>query len=65
MDLFFRIQAYNYEEAHGEAKLLTSCGANLIMGAGHNPWGSLLVKTEPNRIFGHFVVNGWIAGAFK
>ncbi|KAF8963225.1 hypothetical protein BDZ97DRAFT_1661795 [Flammula alnicola] len=59
--------AYNQEEAQAEAKILESAGAILHadLGPKQNPWGSLLAKTEPNKVTGFYAVNGWLAGGFK
>ncbi|KAJ7447651.1 hypothetical protein FB451DRAFT_1054349 [Mycena latifolia] len=59
--------AYNREEAEGEAALLRAAGARLLPGMGpiQNPWGSIKVIPEPNKIYGFYAVNGWLAGGFQ
>ncbi|KAJ7183481.1 hypothetical protein C8R46DRAFT_1308144 [Mycena filopes] len=59
--------AYNREEAEGEAALLRKAGATLLptMGPVKNPWGSIKVMPEPDKIYGFCAVNGWLAGGFK
>ncbi|KAJ7036702.1 hypothetical protein C8F04DRAFT_1094133 [Mycena alexandri] len=59
--------AYNREEAEGEAALLRKAGATLLPALGpiKNPWGSIKVIPEPNKIYGFYAANGWLAGGFK
>ncbi|KAF5329761.1 hypothetical protein D9619_009283 [Psilocybe cf. subviscida] len=59
--------SYNHDEAQAESRLLESAGATLIpeLGPRKNPWGSLLVKMEPNKITGFYAVNGWLSGGFR
>ncbi|KAJ7667263.1 hypothetical protein B0H17DRAFT_1088895 [Mycena rosella] len=59
--------AYNREEAVGEAALLRGEGARLhpALGPVKNPWGSIKVIPEPNRIHGFYAPNGWFAGGFQ
>ncbi|KAJ7101498.1 hypothetical protein B0H15DRAFT_413126 [Mycena belliarum] len=59
--------AYGREEADGEAALLRAAGAALLpgMGPGRNPWGSSKVIPAPNKVYGFYAVNGWLAGGFK
>ncbi|KAK1221518.1 hypothetical protein PQX77_015637 [Marasmius sp. AFHP31] len=58
--------AYNREEAETESKLLRAAGANLVpaLGPTRNPWGSLKLIPEPNRVTGFYATNGWLAGGF-
>ncbi|KAJ7183518.1 hypothetical protein C8R46DRAFT_1067191 [Mycena filopes] len=59
--------AYNREEAEAEAALLRTAGATLLpaLGPVKNPRGSIKVIPEPNKIYGFYAVNGWLAGGFK
>ncbi|TFK27227.1 hypothetical protein FA15DRAFT_217835 [Coprinopsis marcescibilis] len=59
--------SYNSEEAEREAEILKEAGAQLADGLGPcpNPFGSMVLKTEPGRIDGFYSVNGWLAGGFK
>ncbi|KAJ6496311.1 hypothetical protein C8R45DRAFT_985563 [Mycena sanguinolenta] len=59
--------AYNREEAEGEAALLRVAGAKLHpdLGPSKNPWGSIKVIPEPNKVYGFYAVNGWLAGGFS
>ncbi|KDR78139.1 hypothetical protein GALMADRAFT_94674 [Galerina marginata CBS 339.88] len=59
--------AFNQEEAVAEAELLRKAGATLHseLGPRRNPWGSLLSKTEPNKVTGFYSLNGWLAGGFR
>ncbi|KAJ6607178.1 hypothetical protein B0H10DRAFT_2073036 [Mycena sp. CBHHK59/15] len=61
------LTAYNREEAEAEAKLLSAAGANLrpSLGPRKNPWGSSKVIPEPNKVYGFYAVNGWLAGGFR
>ncbi|KAL0576979.1 hypothetical protein V5O48_004989 [Marasmius crinis-equi] len=58
--------AYNCEEAEEEARLLRNAGATLVRALGpmKNPWGSLKLIPEPNRVTGFYATNGWLAGGF-
>ncbi|KAL0576980.1 hypothetical protein V5O48_004990 [Marasmius crinis-equi] len=58
--------AYNREEAKDEAQLLRDAGATLVpaLGPVKNPWGSLKLIPEPNRVTGFYATNGWLAGGF-
>ncbi|KAJ7844891.1 hypothetical protein B0H14DRAFT_2775756 [Mycena olivaceomarginata] len=59
--------AYNREEAEAEATLLRAAGATLhsALGPAKNPWGSIKMIPEPNKVYGFYAVNGWLAGGFK
>ncbi|KAJ6554867.1 hypothetical protein B0H19DRAFT_1154664 [Mycena capillaripes] len=59
--------AYNREEAEAEAQLLRAASAILhpALGPAKNLWGSIKVIPEPNKVFGFYAVNGWLAGGFK
>ncbi|KAG7443809.1 uncharacterized protein BT62DRAFT_901802 [Guyanagaster necrorhizus] len=59
--------AYNRHEAEADAKILAYYGARLVrtLGPRKNPWGSLLAKPEPCKVYGFYSVNGWVAGAFR
>ncbi|KAJ2919080.1 hypothetical protein MD484_g1369, partial [Candolleomyces efflorescens] len=59
--------SFNELEAEKEAAMLSELGAQLIpeLGPCRNPWGSLLLKTEPGRLDGFYNSNGWFAGGFK
>ncbi|KAJ7743443.1 hypothetical protein DFH07DRAFT_835518 [Mycena maculata] len=59
--------AFNREEAKAEAALLRSAGATLhaALGPTKNPWGSIKVIPEPNKVYGFYAVNGWLAGGFR
>ncbi|KAJ7183475.1 hypothetical protein C8R46DRAFT_1308118 [Mycena filopes] len=59
--------AHNREEAEGEAALLRKAGVTLLpaLGPVKNPWGSIKVMPEPDKIYGFCAVNGWLAGGFK
>ncbi|KAJ7118362.1 hypothetical protein C8R44DRAFT_790625 [Mycena epipterygia] len=59
--------AYDREEAEGEAALLRTAGAQLLPGLGpsKNPWGSIKVIPEPNKVYGFYAGNGWLAGGFR
>ncbi|KAJ7899700.1 hypothetical protein B0H13DRAFT_2029673 [Mycena leptocephala] len=59
--------AYNREEAEAEAALLRATGATLhpALGPAKNPWGSIKVIPEPNKVYGFYAVNGWLAGGFR
>ncbi|KAF8884508.1 hypothetical protein BD779DRAFT_778751 [Infundibulicybe gibba] len=56
--------AYNQEGAQNDAELLTQAGAELVFGPEQNPWGSIQMKPEPDKISGFCAVNGWVAGVF-
>ncbi|KAG7086033.1 hypothetical protein E1B28_003554 [Marasmius oreades] len=58
--------AFNRQEAEVESKLLKAAGATLVPGLGpcKNPWGSLKLIPEPNRVTGFYSTNGWLAGGF-
>ena len=60
-------QAYNQEEAQVEANLMRAAGMTLHpeLGPVRNPWGSTLLKSEPNKVTGFYSVNGWLAGGFN
>jgi hypothetical protein len=60
-------QAFNREEAVEEARLLRSAGAALHpdLGPAKNPWGSLKAIPEPNKVYGFYAVNAWLAGGFR
>ncbi|KAJ7349971.1 hypothetical protein DFH08DRAFT_807295 [Mycena albidolilacea] len=57
----------NREEAELEAALLRAAGAILHPGLGpvKNPWGSINATSEPIKVYGHYAVNGWLAGGFR
>ncbi|KAJ7839648.1 hypothetical protein B0H13DRAFT_2101891 [Mycena leptocephala] len=59
--------AYNREEAEAEAALLRATGATLhpALGPAKNLWGSIKVIPEPNKVYGFYAVNGWLAGGFR
>ncbi|KAJ7644868.1 hypothetical protein FB45DRAFT_898855 [Roridomyces roridus] len=59
--------AFNREEAEPEAALLEQAGATLHPGLGpsKNPWGCIKVVPEPNRVYGFYARNGWLAGGFR
>ncbi|VDC00689.1 unnamed protein product [Peniophora sp. CBMAI 1063] len=59
--------AFNREEGEAEGKLFTEVGATLVpaLGPRVNPWGSLVLQKEANRVTGFYAVNGWLAGGFK
>jgi len=51
--LAFLFQAYNEQEAHLENILLTLADARLCQSLNQvlNPWGSLILRSEPNKLF--------------
>ncbi|KAJ7225071.1 hypothetical protein B0H12DRAFT_1060134 [Mycena haematopus] len=59
--------AFNREEAEAEAALLRAAGAKLhsALGPSKNPWGSIKIIPEPNKVCGFYAANGWIAGGFS
>ncbi|KAJ7438940.1 hypothetical protein B0H11DRAFT_2103469 [Mycena galericulata] len=59
--------AFNHEEAEAEAALLRAAGATLhpALGPAKNPWGSVKAIPEPNKVYGFYAVNGWLAGGFR
>ena len=61
------IQGFNEHEANTDAVVLAEAGAQLVDGLGPraNPWGSMLLKTEPGRVSGFYANNGWLSGGFK
>ncbi|KAI3609917.1 zinc finger mynd domain-containing protein 17 [Moniliophthora roreri] len=62
----FIFTSYNREEAEADAKLLKAAGAALHpnLGPMKNPWGSMRLIQEPNRVHGFYSTNGWLAGGF-
>ncbi|KZV73819.1 hypothetical protein PENSPDRAFT_742311 [Peniophora sp. CONT] len=59
--------AFNREEGQAEAKLFADLGAALVptLGPRVNPWGSLVLQKEANRVTGFYAVNGWLACGCK
>ncbi|KAJ2927006.1 hypothetical protein H1R20_g10098, partial [Candolleomyces eurysporus] len=59
--------SFNELEAGKESAMLSELGAPLVpeLGPCRNPWGSMLLKTEPGRLDGFYNSNGWFAGGFK
>ncbi|KIM42026.1 hypothetical protein M413DRAFT_445209 [Hebeloma cylindrosporum] len=59
--------AYNQEESVAEANIMRAAGMTLHpeLGPGRNPWGSILLKSEPNEVTGFYSVNGWLSGGFN
>jgi len=60
------VQSYNQHEARMEADMLTEAGANLHpeLGPMRNPWGSMLLRPEPNNVRDFYSHNAWLAGGF-
>ncbi|KIK50990.1 hypothetical protein GYMLUDRAFT_266004 [Collybiopsis luxurians FD-317 M1] len=58
--------SYDREEAEGEAAILRNAGATLvpILGPRKNPWGSQVLRPEPNKVEGYFASNGWLCAGF-
>ncbi|KAJ6518318.1 hypothetical protein C8R47DRAFT_1312737 [Mycena vitilis] len=58
---------YNREEAETEAKVLRAAGAKLhtALGPTKNPWGSIKLIPEPEKVWGFRAGSGWLAGGFK
>ncbi|KAF7329303.1 hypothetical protein MKEN_00191400 [Mycena kentingensis (nom. inval.)] len=56
--------AFNADEANGDAELLRSAGAQLVLEPTKNPWGSAKLIPEPAKVYGFYSQNGWIAGGF-
>ncbi|KAK7026781.1 hypothetical protein VNI00_015439 [Paramarasmius palmivorus] len=58
--------SYNQEEANQDSKLLQSSGIQTqLLGVKKNPWGSMKLANEPNRVYGFYSTNGWLAGGFS
>ncbi|KAJ7119992.1 hypothetical protein C8R46DRAFT_929313 [Mycena filopes] len=59
--------SYNRYEGEGEAALLRKAGATLLpsLGPVKNPWGSIKMVAESNRVYGFDAMSGWLAGGFK
>lgn len=58
-------KSFNKEEAGAEAKILSGFGVNeFMLREIKNPWGSILLRTEPNKVAGFYACSAWVAGAF-
>jgi len=57
-------QSYNEGEAEIELDVLLRAGANVPsdLACKPNPWASLHMHPEPNRLCGFYSTNGWICG---
>ncbi|GJE95284.1 zinc finger MYND domain-containing protein [Phanerochaete sordida] len=58
--------AFNTDEVALDSVLLEEAGAHLLPGlSGPNPWGSLDLKLEPNKVRGFYASCAYVAGVFK
>jgi len=59
--------SYNRDEAEAEASIIRRAGANLVssLGPKENPWGSKIVRPEPNKVTGFYATNGWLCAGFR
>lgn len=65
--LLTRPQADNHEDAKADSAALTHAGARLhaVLGPARNPWGSLRLIPQQNKVFGFYGMNLCLAGGFR